>query len=71
MPRPAIRPAIRPAPRRRSSAWGTILGCLGVILLLLLIAGGIWLQLAGPCWIYKYERVAHIPARCLSHFEQP
>lgn len=39
-----------------------------VIALLLALALGVWLNMAGPCKAWKYSPAAHVPARCLKEF---
>ena len=34
-------------------------------LLLTCVIGGAWAWFAGPCELYRFERAADVPARCL------
>ncbi|MEU7570348.1 hypothetical protein [Micromonospora sp. NPDC049240] len=39
----------------------------GLVILLALI-GGIYVSQKAPCGLWKYSKVADVPARCVSHF---
>lgn len=42
--------------------WSALAYC---VLTLLVIAGSIWLAVAGPCELYTFTRSADVPLRCM------
>lgn len=53
--------------RRRRDWLTTLLTVIGIVVLIAVIAFGIWAWIAGPCELYSWSKVSEIPARCVMH----
>lgn len=50
---------------KKLEGWGLTIA--GALLVLVLIAGGIWVRVAAPCSWLDWGSVTDVPARCLMH----
>jgi hypothetical protein len=46
----------------RVEFWVSMTAALAILLVAVF---SIWLRYWGPCWMFKYDNIAHVPARCI------